>query len=82
MPHVTEDMAEEWSLKIHGLIEEEVSFTIRQLKEKFRVVTLPVTFGCAGNRRREMSVLRKPLGFSWGAAAGDDITTTEIQLFR
>ena len=66
-------MAKDWRLQIHGLVEHEILFTIEELREKFKVVTLPVTFGCGGNRRREMSVLRKPLGFSWGAAAGNDI---------
>lgn len=35
------------------------------------MVTLPVTLVCAGNRRKEQNVVRKSLGFSWGAAGGE-----------
>lgn len=44
------------------------TFTLDVLCERFRVVTMPVTLVCAGNRRKEQNVVKKSLGFSWGAA--------------
>ena len=70
VPHVTEDIANEWTIRIHGLLQREVTLTIQQLSQLFPIVTLPVTFVCAGNRRKEQNVVRKTLGFSWGAAGG------------
>nr|AGO04408.1 nitrate reductase [Pisolithus tinctorius] len=68
VPRVSETMAVEWTIRIHGLVQREATFTLQQLSELFPVVTLPVTFVCAGNRRKEQNVVRKTLGFSWGAA--------------
>ena len=61
---------EDWKIRIHGLVQHEASFSIRELAECFQVVTLPVTICCAGNRRKEQNVVRKSLGFSWGAGGG------------
>lgn len=55
---------------MHGLVQHEISLSIRDLAEKFQVVTLPVTICCAGNRRKEQNVVRKSLGFDWGAGGG------------
>lgn len=70
MPRVTEDMAKEWTVQIHGLIQRELTLTVEQLSQLFPIVTLPVTLVCAGNRRKEQNMVRKGLGFSWGAAGG------------
>jgi DMSO/TMAO reductase YedYZ molybdopterin-dependent catalytic subunit len=64
-------MTANWTIRIHGLVEREVTFTLQELQEQFPVVTLPVTLVCAGNRRKEQNVIRKTLGFSWGAAGGE-----------
>lgn len=58
----------DWTIRVHGLVEHWVTLSIRNLAERFQVVTLPVTIVCAGNRRREQNVVRKSLGFDWGAA--------------
>jgi nitrate reductase (NAD(P)H) len=71
VPQVNRDMAANWTIRIHGLVEREVTFTLQELQEKFPVVTLPITLVCAGNRRKEQNVVRKTLGFSWGAAGGE-----------
>jgi len=63
-------MAKEWTVQIHGLIQRELTLTVEQLSQLFPIVTLPVTLVCAGNRRKEQNVVRKSLGFSWGAAGG------------
>ncbi|KAK4066872.1 hypothetical protein Trihar35433_7299 [Trichoderma harzianum] len=67
-PRISLKQAQDWKLRIHGLVEEELEFSIQDLKEKFPVVTLPVTLVCAGNRRKEQNMVVKGLGFNWGAA--------------
>lgn len=67
-PHISVKQAQEWKLRIHGLVEKEIEFSIQELKDKFQVVTLPVTLVCAGNRRKEQNMVLKGLGFNWGAA--------------
>ncbi|KAI6043896.1 hypothetical protein EDC04DRAFT_2866090 [Pisolithus marmoratus] len=80
VPRVSEQMAVEWALHIHGLVQREATFTLQQLSESFPVVTLPVTFVCAGNRRKEQNVVRKTLGFSWGAAGLSTALWTGVYL--
>ncbi|GAC93273.1 nitrate reductase [Pseudozyma hubeiensis SY62] len=67
-PRVTREQAENWKLKVHGLVENEIELSIKDLKEKFPRVTLPITLVCAGNRRKEQNMVAKGLGFNWGAA--------------
>ncbi|KAM0482025.1 hypothetical protein ACHAPX_003359 [Trichoderma viride] len=67
-PRVSIKQAQEWKLRIHGLVEKDIEFSIQELKDKFPVVTLPVTLVCAGNRRKEQNMVLKGLGFNWGAA--------------
>lgn len=50
------------------LVENPISVTLRQLISDYEQITLPVTFVCAGNRRKEQNQVRKSKGFSWGAA--------------
>jgi len=70
VPKVDGEVLETWSIRVHGLVENGRSFTLSDLKDTFPVVTLPVTVACCGNRRKEQNVVRKGLGFNWGAAAG------------
>ncbi|SPO35721.1 probable Nitrate reductase [NADPH] [Pseudozyma flocculosa] len=67
-PRVTAHQAAEWKLRVHGLVENEFTFSIQDLKDKFATVTLPITLVCAGNRRKEQNMVAKGLGFNWGAA--------------
>lgn len=67
-PRVTQEQAEQWKLKVHGLVHREIDFSIQELKEKFPTYTLPITLVCAGNRRKEQNMVAKGLGFNWGAA--------------
>jgi len=57
-------MAAKWTIRVYGLVEQEIMFTLQELQERFPVVTLPVTLACAGNRRKEQNVVQKTLGFS------------------
>lgn len=67
-PRVSMKQGQEWKLRVHGLVENEMQFSIQDLKEIFPVITLPVTLVCAGNRRKEQNMVAKGLGFNWGAA--------------
>ena len=67
-PRVTRQQASEWRLRVHGLVEKEMEFSIGDLKSMFPTVTLPITMVCAGNRRKEQNMVMKGLGFNWGAA--------------
>ncbi|KAJ1324614.1 nitrate reductase (NAD(P)H) [Microdochium nivale] len=68
VPDVTQHQAQNWKMRVHGLVEREMEFSIQDLKDKFPTVTLPITLVCAGNRRKEQNVVTKGLGFNWGAA--------------
>lgn len=70
----------DWRVHIHGLVSREVEFSVADLKERFEVVTLPVTLVCAGNRRKEQNVLRKSLGFDWGSAGLSTALWTGVYL--
>ncbi|KXJ87251.1 nitrate reductase [Microdochium bolleyi] len=67
VPKVTPQQAQDWKMRVHGLVEREMEFSIQDLKDKFPTVTLPITLVCAGNRRKEQNVVTKGLGFNWGA---------------
>ncbi|RFU72701.1 nitrate reductase [Trichoderma arundinaceum] len=67
-PRISMKQGQEWRLRVHGLVENEMEFSIQDLKEIFQVITLPVTLVCAGNRRKEQNMVSKGLGFNWGAA--------------
>nr|CAA47918.1 nitrate reductase (NADPH) [Ustilago maydis] len=68
-PRVTREQAENWKLKVHGLVEQEVELSIKDLKEKFSYShPQTITLVCAGNRRKEQNMVAKGLGFNWGAA--------------
>lgn len=70
VPRVDEVTLRSWTIRVHGLVSRETTFTLQDLKNKFSTVTLPVTLVCAGNRRKEQNVVRKSLGFDWGSAGG------------
>ncbi|KAF8327132.1 uncharacterized protein EI90DRAFT_3225200 [Cantharellus anzutake] len=80
VPYVDADRAANWRLRIHGLVEREVEFSIDDLKRKFRTVTLPVTLVCAGNRRKEQNIVQKSVGFNWGPAAVSTALFTGVYL--
>ena len=73
VPQVDEATFRSWTVRVHGLVSREATFTLQDLKDKFSVVSLPVTLVCAGNRRKEQNVVRKSLGFDWGSAGGQYI---------
>eukprot|EP00928_Gymnodinium_smaydae_P010609 TRINITY_DN1399_c0_g1_i1.p1 TRINITY_DN1399_c0_g1~~TRINITY_DN1399_c0_g1_i1.p1 ORF type:complete len:902 (-),score=171.45 TRINITY_DN1399_c0_g1_i1:537-3242(-) len=44
------------------------------------VVSIPVTFICAGNRRKEQNMTKKTIGFNWGCAAVGNSVWTGVRL--
>ena len=57
-----------------GWVEDEIFFsrpikmTMNELV-KLPLHTCPVTVQCAGNRRKEQNLIKKGMGFDWGASA-------------
>lgn len=43
-------------------------------------VSIPVTFICAGNRRKEQNMTKKTIGFNWGCAAIGNTVWTGVRL--
>ncbi|KAI3622791.1 nitrate reductase [Moniliophthora roreri] len=80
VPRVDEEVAQSWKIHIRGLVREEVSLSISDLKSLFSIVTLPVTLVCAGNRRKEQNVVRKSLGFNWGSGGVSTALWTGVYL--
>ncbi|KAG1730636.1 hypothetical protein EDD22DRAFT_982614 [Suillus occidentalis] len=80
VPQVSHEMTANWTIRVHGLVEREVTLTLQELQAKFPVVTLPVTLVCAGNRRKEQNIVRKTLGFNWGAAGVSTALWTGVYL--
>lgn len=73
-PHAEFDPYAHWSIEIYGLVAQACTLTIKELAALFQVVSIPVTLVCAGNRRKEQNVVRKSLGFDWGAAGCEFIS--------
>jgi nitrate reductase (NAD(P)H) len=63
-----------------SLCSKPVTLTLDDLRSKFAVVTLPVTFVCAGNRRKEQNVVKHAKGFNWGAGAVSTALFTGVRL--
>lgn len=59
---------EDWTVEVSGFVKRPMKFTMRQLLDEFKPRELPVTLVCAGNRRKEQNMVKKTIGFNWGAA--------------
>ncbi|ORY01636.1 NAD(P)H-nitrate reductase [Basidiobolus meristosporus CBS 931.73] len=55
------------TLEVTGLVDNPKTFTMDELAG-FPKRQFPVTFPCAGNRRREVNLVKQSKGFSWGSA--------------
>jgi nitrate reductase (NAD(P)H) len=55
-------------IEIGGLVDRPMKLTMGELV-KLPLKTIPVTVQCAGNRRKEQNLIKKGMGFDWGAAA-------------
>eukprot|EP00467_Chlorarachnion_reptans_P023253 CAMPEP_0114497268 /NCGR_PEP_ID=MMETSP0109-20121206/6231_1 /TAXON_ID=29199 /ORGANISM="Chlorarachnion reptans, Strain CCCM449" /LENGTH=592 /DNA_ID=CAMNT_0001674633 /DNA_START=357 /DNA_END=2135 /DNA_ORIENTATION=- len=59
---------ENHKVTVSGLVNNPTTFTMDQIVA-MPSHEFPLTFPCAGNRRKEENMVKKGLGFSWGAAA-------------
>ncbi|KAE8077397.1 hypothetical protein FH972_015964 [Carpinus fangiana] len=59
---------EDWTVEVSGLVKRPARFTMDNLVTEFRSREFPVTLVCAGNRRKEQNMVKKTIGFNWGAA--------------
>ncbi|TYZ62759.1 hypothetical protein PybrP1_004158 [[Pythium] brassicae (nom. inval.)] len=68
--------------KVDGLVDRPLEFTVSKLLATFsaQVVSLPVLLVCAGNRRKEQNMIKKSIGFNWGAGAASTAVWTGIPL--
>ncbi|KAI8463380.1 MAG: nitrate reductase [Monoraphidium minutum] len=55
-------------IDIGGLVERPCSISMDELLA-LPSVTMPITLVCAGNRRKEENMIKKSIGFNWGACA-------------
>lgn len=58
----------DWTVEVCGLVKWPARFTMEELTTEFPSVEFPVTLVCAGNRRKEQNMVKKTIGFNWGAA--------------
>ncbi|KAF4971853.1 hypothetical protein FSARC_1456 [Fusarium sarcochroum] len=68
VPKCEDDEILDWEFEVGGLVSNPIKMTVRDLINDYQQLTYPVTFVCAGNRRKEQNIVRKTKGFSWGAA--------------
>jgi sulfite oxidase len=61
--------AEDFKLRIEGLVRKSLTFTLAELREKFKPTKIEATLTCAGNRRSEMSRTKPIAGVPWEAGA-------------
>lgn len=58
-----------YRFKVNGLVDHELSFSVEELGRKFAPAEVFATMQCAGNRRSEMSAMKKVGGVQWGSGA-------------
>lgn len=46
-----------------------LKLSMDDLKEKYEHINIPVSLACDGNRRKELNMVKRSKGFSWGAGA-------------
>jgi sulfite oxidase len=70
-----------WRLRVGGLVERELSLSLRTLQEAFAPRTVTATLQCAGNRRAGLIAVRDIPGESpWGPGATGTATWTGVAL--
>ncbi|KUF98977.1 Signal peptidase complex catalytic subunit SEC11C [Phytophthora nicotianae] len=70
------------TFSIDGLVNKPRTFGMDELVTTFvkETVTFPVLLVCAGNRRKEQNMIKKTIGFSWGAAGCSTAEWTGVPL--
>lgn len=70
------------TFSIDGLVSRPTTFGMDELVTSFakETTTFPVLLVCAGNRRKEQNMIKKTIGFSWGAAGCSTAEWTGVPL--
>ena len=70
-----------WRLRVGGLVERELTLSLKTLREAFRERTVTATLQCAGNRRAGLSAIREIPGEApWGPGATGTAVWTGVAL--
>jgi sulfite oxidase len=78
---VPEIASDEWRLRVHGMVERELTLSLGTLREAFRERTVTATLQCAGNRRSGLIAIRDIPGEApWGPGATGTATWTGVAL--
>ena len=76
VPEINPDV---WRLRVHGMVETELSLSLETLREAFRERTVTATLQCAGNRRAGLVAIRDIPGEApWGPGATGTATWTGV----
>lgn len=73
----------DWSthrITVGGSLKRPQTFSMNELVDTFESVTFPVTLTCAGNRRKEQNLVKKSVGFNWGASGLSNSYWTGVRL--
>ncbi len=78
IPHLQLDS---YRLRVHGMVSQELSLSLDEIKNKFEQRTLTATLQCAGNRRKEL-VSHKPIDdqLAWDIEAIGTAEWTGVRL--
>ncbi|KAH7314904.1 hypothetical protein KP509_21G026600 [Ceratopteris richardii] len=68
VPKAMPDPLNSWTVEVSGMVQHPRLFTVHEIMNEFKPREIPVTLVCAGNRRKEQNMVRKTIGFNWGAA--------------
>ncbi len=72
---------DEWRLRVDGMVERELSLSLKTLREAFREQTVTATLQCAGNRRAGLIAIQDIPGEApWGPGATGTATWTGVAL--
>jgi sulfite oxidase len=69
-----------FKLTVAGMDGNTTTFTLDELKQRFKAVTVEATLTCAGNRRQELSSIKPVGGVQWDAGAIGNATWTGVSL--
>lgn len=58
-----------WELHDLDVENGKLTLSMNDIRDRFDAINIPVALACDGNRRKELNMIRKSKGFSWGAGA-------------
>ncbi|KAJ4753487.1 Nitrate reductase [Rhynchospora pubera] len=58
-----------WTVEVTGLVKQPYKFIMDELVNEFEPIEIPVTLACSANRCKEQNMVRRTIGFNWGAGA-------------